>query len=74
MLTKHSIKVLIGFSGMIILGLISLVIIDHFREKDESTAFKTPAINDKLKNKATPLSSPSTQKSIETSKELPKKR
>lgn len=74
MLTKHSIKVLIGFSGMIILGLISLVIIDHFREKSESTAFKTPALNNQQESKAGTTSIQTTEKSTEIKKELPKKR
>lgn len=35
MFTKHLFRVVIGFCGMIILGLISLVVIDYYKGKDE---------------------------------------
>jgi hypothetical protein len=35
MVNSHFFKVLIGFCGMILLGLISLVIIDSLKQKDQ---------------------------------------
>ncbi len=36
MFNKHLFKVIIGFCGMIILGLVSLVVIDHYKNKESS--------------------------------------
>ena len=38
MLTKHLFKTLAGFCGMILIGLISLVIIDNYQEEDKTQA------------------------------------
>ncbi len=36
MFNSHLLKVLVGFCGVILLGLISLVIIDSMKEKDKT--------------------------------------
>lgn len=43
MFTKHLLKVIIGFCGMIIFGLFSLVIFDSIKDKNQS-ATVTPAL------------------------------
>ncbi len=35
MINKHSLRVLIGFFGMILFGLIMLVIFNHYKNKEE---------------------------------------
>lgn len=42
MFSKHLLKVIIGFCGMIIFGLVSLVIVDSFKEENKSQMV-TPA-------------------------------
>ena len=37
MFTKHLLKVIIGFFGMIIFGLVSLVAINHYKSNDEKS-------------------------------------
>lgn len=42
MFTKHLLKVIIGFCGMIIFGLVSLVVIDHFKSTEKEATAITP--------------------------------
>lgn len=46
MFTKHLFKVIIGFCGMILLGLITLVVFDTYKEADKKPAavIQTPVI------------------------------
>ncbi len=48
MFNKHLLKVIIGFCGMIILGLILLVFIDSFKTKDNTTN-PAPQVTDNKK-------------------------
>ena len=60
MISKHLFKVLIGFTGMIILGLVSLVLIDHYKTKtSESLTAKTaPPVEASNSTKPTPIKKP----------------
>lgn len=42
MFSKHLLKVIIGFCGMIIFGLVTLVIVDSFKDKGAVAAVNSP--------------------------------
>jgi hypothetical protein len=46
MFSRHLLKVIVGFCGMIIFGLICLVIVDSFKDKG-STQVASPVIDNR---------------------------
>jgi hypothetical protein len=45
MFNRHLVKVILGFCGMILFGLISLVVIDSFKDKEPAQVIKvTPPV------------------------------
>lgn len=75
MFNGHLLKVIVGFCGVIILGLISLVFIDSFKEKDIDKKAKAPIIETQAATKTPvdsrttkPVSTTPTKKSTPTTK------
>lgn len=67
MFNSHLLKVILGFCGVIILGLISLVFIDSLKEKDNTTA-QAPIVETEISTKSTadlkntkPITNPATK-------------
>lgn len=44
MFSKHLLKVIIGFCGMIILGLATLVVIDSFKDEEQNQQATAPSV------------------------------
>jgi hypothetical protein len=65
MFTKHLAKVIFGFCAVILLGLISLVVLDSMKT-DDTAMVQVPAIKIGEKTTATPAKSPCKKPSTST--------
>lgn len=66
MFSKHLLKVIIGFCGMIILGLATLVIIDSFKDKKINEDANISPVNVENSKQTPTKVQPSSKKSIPT--------
>ncbi|MDE2030813.1 MAG: hypothetical protein KGI58_00935 [Patescibacteria group bacterium] len=58
MFNKHLFKVVIGFCGMIIIGLVVLVVIDSFKQEDNPVNVSTQVQADTASKTATSTNAP----------------
>jgi hypothetical protein len=72
MFNGHLVKVIVGFCGVIILGLISLVFIDSLKEKDNDAKAEAPIVETQAATK-TPVDSKTTS-TTPTKKPTPTKK
>lgn len=67
MFTKHLFKVIVGFCGMILLGLITLVVFDTYKEADRtpSAVIQTPVIETSVTQPQQAQKQKTTQKKVQ---------
>ncbi len=58
MFNSHLLKVILGFCGVILAGLISLVIIDSFKDKDVVVRAEAPTAGTYQNTKSAPIKLP----------------